>query len=1334
MMKDQEDILHHHRSLDQPTLFQLLKRFTVPILKLLPIQTQTQSIRLIPNLDAIQSIITHLLDSQARELLSPPMIHYVFFPIEQLYTPINLEVISDSTLSQLIQLSILLVRASKFHPPNPLWSSKEIFILNSILPILLEPSHPPTLGQHSRYKPNRSDETASLAFELMAAILRHHDPDPKPGQCLDSVDDLYQTPRSLEPPSPHLVRFLFQHLADLLENLHGLLTHPKRSQPSLDRTKKTVQALRLSLLRLSSSELPGRKGLDLITTCLPSLTSKLTRLVCILSQRLQFSGVLSSIISTIEWLLVECLDDQLPDIQEILALDDLQSTHDQEIDSTTLTSQSQVFDQVLRIASDWKHGRSPSVSQPSGSLSNSPSFEKSPQNQDFPVKRDKAWLLMTSRKVSVVLQRISSSLDHHPNVATRESWALMCCRLLDRSGAVLRIASSSIHQTDNNSDLPLKDGFSVLIETLISIRSDPSRSLSCDQISSSLIKATTSAPVASVRLLVEFLRVNFVSLLHLLTKELSGQDQQIICLVMKIISCLKLIIELIGHHSRPSELFEACLKFVPIEEFRKLLMLILCRVQLTIPKAINLQPDHNAPFGTFSITDRGGDRSMNNSSTPEGLPNTFPNLSVKHVLDARCVEAFEELIRTISQVVLHSGHLTTSLSFTHKISEINYFDHILQLSTPKGQDVPDLHESCLQLNALWALGQSIRATKSISRDPQHRSRFRKIQIFSVQGLKKMLDMIESVRITGTNDQEACSKTSSELMVINQALDSLPVTKYLKGNDRLPELERLQPVPLSQSSDKLIQASNFEDLRICFILRFVASLAYVFEGEFQTNLSWVLYFVLAQFGSSNPFVNQHAMATVGELALYCGYASIANMLEDNSDYLTHSISRQLLPHQYDIQAPFVLEHLIRLIGLRNMFPLIEPLILQECFELLDDYHGYDLVCEQLINLFRCVVHLISKEIEFEQVKRSQISGHTQEALDDQTVESKRAPIQQGEIDEIFEIEDRLAKARRALAGPPTDVSTDLEKFMTLQATRKEWIELQKSPPKGKMKAEGCENPRKPFGELDEQLDSGLLSSKNESMDDLTATSGSSSPLTSYQKLTVELITKSINFLTHSSSNVRSNVNRLIQDGVYILGSSTSNPQESSILPLIQRFWIIILNRLDLDEDDRSRIETLKLFQHLCRHLGSFMGRRLTNDIWPRLKRLLMADERERTNGLMRTNRGMKKDRCKARVRSSPQVQEAALETLVSILESSQSGGVEWKENLIWEIIVRLMSSRANHRSIDRILDLIAHRLGFPDSVKVAERAREGRILGMEFMMITSSSLKPSLTIPTTGTTL
>lgn len=131
---------------------------------------------------------------------------------------------------------------------------------------------------------------------------------------------------------------------------------------------------------------------------------------------------------------------------------------------------------------------------------------------------------------------------------------------------------------------------------------------------------------------------------------------------------------------------------------------------------------------------------------------------------------------------------------------------------------------------------------------------------------------------------------------------------------------------------------------------------------------------------------------------------------------------------------------------------------------------------------------------------------------------------------------------------------------------------------------------------------------------------------------------------------------------------------------------------------------------------------------------MADERERTNGLMRTNRGMKKDRCKARVRSSPQVQEAALETLVSILESSQSGGVEWKENLIWEIIVRLMSSRANHRSIDRILDLIAHRLGFPDSVKVAERAREGRILGMEFMMITSSSLKPSLTIPTTGTTI
>lgn len=1264
-------------------LFKQLKPLTVPILTLLPIKNPNHSLQLLPAIASIKDIV---LNHSQPELLTPPMIHYIFFPFEQLYHQVNLKALSESCLNYLLEISSTLVQASKLHDLNPLWTSKETLMLDSILPILIQKNdgsasnEEADLNQSPSWAPTRSDESASLALDLMIAILYPHFPSETRRTTLN-LDNLYQNPPKLPNLPAYQLRFLFQYLVDILDTLYRIYANSKQSRPSLDRARKTIQLVRLGLLRLSSSNVPGGNGVDILSTFLPSITSKLTQLACLLASRRQSSGLLSSTLHTIEWLLVECLDDELPDLQGIFAVSQFQPEEYE--DDTNERSESDLYGQVMEIASDWKLGQfhtSTASSQPATNAT-PPASRQDTSAKEILVKRDQSWLRMTSAKVSVVLQRLAACLDNHPNPIVQEAWVHVCSRLLERARIALSITKSS-------AEVPspaVKDAFAVLLEALISARSNRSFDLICDKINAILVSVTRSVPLASVQLIVDFVRSNFRSLSNLLVKQVSGQDDLIIYFSSRIISSLGIIIDLISHQPRTSHFYQSCFDSIDLDEFQHLSTSILCRVHLVIPKVLDSSPDPSFPSGACPIPDRRCEHSKaQQQSDGKNLPGTFPKLSVKHLFDHKCIITLEELVQAFSRLILHSSYLLSGSSI--KLSEIAYLDRLLQLaSATKGTKPSDTQQKCLQLNALWALGESIRALKSSSTDDRYRTRFRKIEIFCFQGLKKLLEMVESYRVEGglSPEEEAKESASSELMAISQCLDNLSVTRYLKGNDQLLELDRRRPASLSRRSDQLIEEDNFQALRTCLILRLIASSVYVFEGSFQTNLSWVLYFVLAQLGSPNPYVNQHAMATVSELAWYCGYGSVANMLEDNSDYLIHVVSHQLLPHQYDIQAPFVLEHLIRLVGLRAMLPLVEQILLHDLFELLDDFHGYDLMCEQIIGVFRCVMSLMNQELESEQAQRK-LDVPTASAEEDKQTEE--ACESQSGIDEIFEIEQQLVSVRWALAGPPTDISTDLERFKNFQAARSKWVEFQRSS-SFSARASTDKNPHKPFGEIDEH---GLAGAEDTPTDDNQQESSSSPSMTGYQRIAVELMSKSANFLTHSQATVRRGVSRLIRDAIPILGSSSVSPQESRLLPVIQRFWRMILSRLD--EEDSTALESLQLLSSLCQHVGSFMSRRLVDEIWPRMRQML---ESERTPARLR---------------------QACLEALLVIVSSAPH--IIWKEKLVWDIIQSLLSFQARSKSnsillVDHILTAFDAN-GFRSSVQVARRAALGLIPAMQFM--------------------
>ncbi|KAA1066493.1 hypothetical protein PGT21_031675 [Puccinia graminis f. sp. tritici] len=137
--------------------------------------------------------------------------------------------------------------------------------------------------------------------------------------------------------------------------------------------------------------------------------------------------------------------------------------------------------------------------------------------------------------------------------------------------------------------------------------------------------------------------------------------------------------------------------------------------------------------------------------------------------------------------------------------------------------------------------------------------------------------------------------------------------------------------------------------------------------------------------------------------------------------------------------------------------------------------------------------MNKETAFEQAQHrldAPTRGHNGDTDAKSTRRSEKP------IDEVFEIE-------RQLASVPA---------------RARWQEFERAPPASSSPLPE-KNPRKPFGELDEHP------SVAESVADGNEKESPPPPLTGYQRVAAELISKSANFLTHSSANVHLGVSLL-----------------------------------------------------------------------------------------------------------------------------------------------------------------------------------------------------------------
>ncbi|KAG5647771.1 hypothetical protein DXG03_008494 [Asterophora parasitica] len=341
------------------------------------------------------------------------------------------------------------------------------------------------------------------------------------------------------------------------------------------------------------------------------------------------------------------------------------------------------------------------------------------------------------------------------------------------------------------------------------------------------------------------------------------------------------------------------------------------------------------------------------------------------------------------------------------------------------------------------------------------------------------------------------------------------------------------------------------------LQLLAVVAGVLQSHFTSLLLYTLYPVLRSLVSSDVYLSSTALATLNYITVVTSYASPANLLLSNFDYALDAVSRRLSRRWLDGEATKVLDVMVRLVG----GDVVERAgdVVEECFDRLDEFHGYAVIVEGLVQVLGDVVNVIREDVE---------------------------------------------AAERDTSQSPPDATPEAEESASMDGLL-HWIPRRNDPEEEDTTDYGPA-PREAWGESEEaDVEEENTSAQNDSTAD--------PPPTPVQALTKQIVSRSLYFLTHGSALIRARI-------LSLLASSTPVLPDSALLPSIHYAWPFILNRLS-DPESFVVSAAAALVESLANHFGSFMFRRIWDDVWPKFRILLNnLDAADATNALSRQGPG------------------------------------------------------------------------------------------------------------------
>ena len=373
-------------------------------------------------------------------------------------------------------------------------------------------------------------------------------------------------------------------------------------------------------------------------------------------------------------------------------------------------------------------------------------------------------------------------------------------------------------------------------------------------------------------------------------------------------------------------------------------------------------------------------------------------------------------------------------------------------------------------------------------------------------------------------------------------DDMPVIEYIQGTVGLDQSLRIGSGTKFTPPPK----ASMRILHSMIALQLLSVSARVLQARFASVLLYALYPILQSIISPVSQLSDSGFTALNIVASCLSYASPANLLISNFDYVLDAVSRRLSRQQLDIDAIKVLLIVVRIVGhdvIQNASDVVD-----ECFDRLDEYHGYDLVVDQLIEVLLEIVKVVEED-EDSHVVREEDTG-------------------------------------RSIAIPPDNTRMDAFESWFKSRNNTESHEDDST--------EYGPAPRRPWGDTHTADPEGPNADESQTQNDLDTTQ-----VTPIQALSKQIVSRTIYFLTHESATVRAKILALLSSAVPVL-------PESALLTSIHKAWPFILNRFS-DSEPFVVVAAAGLVEALSTHVGSFMYRRIWDDVWPRFRTILQKLE-------------------------------------------------------------------------------------------------------------------------------
>lgn len=993
-------------------------------------------------------------------------------------------------------------------------------------------------GKAKEPAPSRSEEVASAAIGLLQVLLRPLTP--RGPETDDEIIELDETlpddPTRPCPPSfpTKAVPLLFHALTALLSASTSTNATPSDRAAALT----TIRDLLLCLNSHQDAAGPlastsTKRGRDFVASALPGCVSTVCKVALAVSSK---SDEICAALDLLEVVVTTSAGEGYQEVQDLLRETSEETEHADEGGR-----------KLQEMVDQWRRQQEPGEAEApaptNGSLvplADGPSSSKAAPSL---LVRSVPWLHRTVHHLSLSFRLLTPLSSHHsPNV--REAWARVCASFLKDCSAVL---SLKVPLTgDEEGEARPAEGLQIVVQSLLLSSTDdwPSvarigRTALADAAGSSKDNRRRRSRIVSTAL--ELLASRLKSLPRSIHRHDDAQ-------VLRSCRLLCAALNTLSGSDGTSGSTTTSIGHPNIERWSAPLLVAL---ELQLPRLGTSQSADSEAAARRAWTGVESAASVfliSNGDPPATAASTasdhvFPPLRFLHITDPAVVKAVEAMLADLG-----AGALVLGLS-----SRLTLAEHFFGMALGLGVSTKGLGSLMMAELALQGLAARERTTQdSLGRRHTDTKRLAKFTKRTVRQLVESQDddgSSEPGVIAEEHDDVSDGKTEAPTDVVAlEANDSLPVS-HLRGNTALAStaFNALKPTSSTPLEDKRRTHEAQKVQRTILVLRTLSTAASILEDAFRPLLFDVLYHILAQVASPFSVLREHAAIALTNIAFHTGYASPINLLLDNVDYVVNTVSQRLKYPRLDLDAPRVLVAMINLAG-PEIIPFVEDVV-EECFDALDDFHGYDALCASLLAVFDALLQAAGKNLDL--VPKKEVSRFR-----------KRKP----------------------------DPVADYAKF-------EHWLQHRHDPPDdGVVESEPV--PERPLDETSFKTE-GDPAPMQEDEDE----ANKPPPPTRIQVVCLQMLSKALYFLSHNSPFLRARVLALVAAGVPVLGArSSQGSRESDLLPLVHRAWPFVLNRLT-DAEPFVAAEAAHLEEVLARHAGDLMGQKIKDDVWPKFKALV-----------------------------------------------------------------------------------------------------------------------------------